>query len=99
MKKTIKLLAATAGASALVALGFLGGGTALAGSGHGWPVNPQPSITSAHMTLGSTLTPTSAATAVATSVASPTYKAVHPSTVAPGGGDWICFNTVPQPSC
>jgi hypothetical protein len=97
VKKPVKPLAAIAGVSAIVALGFLGNATALAGSGHG--ANPLPSNTLAPMTTGGTLTATSAATTPATSVASPTHKAIQPTTVAPGGGDWICLNSIPQPTC
>src|SRR5260370_6460 len=96
MRKSTKLFTTTAGASALVALGFLGNGTALAGSGHG--AHPLPPNTLVPMTVGATETVTSAAT-LATSVASPTHKAVQPSTVAPGGGDWICLNSIPVPTC
>jgi alkanesulfonate monooxygenase SsuD/methylene tetrahydromethanopterin reductase-like flavin-dependent oxidoreductase (luciferase family) len=43
--------------------------------------------------FGPTMTATAAAATLATSVASPTHKAIQPTTVAPGGGDWICVNT------
>jgi hypothetical protein len=96
VKKAIGLLAAVAGVTAVVALDFLGDATALAGSGHG--ANPLPSNTMAPMTTGATVTATSAATTLATPVASPTHKAIQPTTVAPGG-DWICVNSIPQPTC
>jgi hypothetical protein len=97
VKKAVRLLAAIAGVSAIVALSFLGNATALAGSGHG--AIPRPPNTLAPMTTGATMTATSAATTLATSVASPTHKAIQPMTVAPGGGDWICVNSIPQPTC
>jgi hypothetical protein len=97
VKKAVRLLAAIAGVSAIVALSFLGNATALAGSGHG--AIPRPPNTLAPMTTGATMTATSAATTLATSVAAPTHKAIQPTTVAPGGGDWICVNNIPQPTC
>jgi hypothetical protein len=97
VKKAIELLAAIGGFSAIVALSFLENATALAGSGHG--AIPLPPNTVAPMTIGATMTRTSAATTLATPVASPTHKAIQPTTVAPGGGDWICVNSVPQPTC
>jgi hypothetical protein len=98
VKKAVRLLAAIAGVSAIVALSFLGNATALAGSGHG--AIPRPPNTLAPMATGATMTAaTSAATTLATSVAAPTHKAIQPTTVAPGGGDWICVNSIPQPTC
>jgi hypothetical protein len=95
--KAMRLLAALVGVSAILALSFLGNATAMAGSGHG--ATPLTSNTLAPMTIGATVTRKSAATTLATPVASPTHKAIQPTTVAPGGGDWICVNSIPEPTC
>lgn len=88
--ESMKFLAGLIGGSALITMIVLGAGSAMAGTGH-YPVPPPgPAFESLPMTTGGTVTQTTDA-AMSTTLASPTYKATNPMTVAGDGGPNLPF--------